>query len=70
MQEVYYVKQILFSFLLYNSSMKNNNKGLEKLGESFMTLANLILVLFLFNTYIQKDNYNIGVVLMDIYMEY
>jgi len=47
--------------------MKKNNKGLEKLGESFMTLANLILVLFLFNTYIQKDNYNIGIVLIDIY---
>ncbi len=32
-----------------------------------MTLANLILVLFLFNTYIQKDNYNIGIVLIDMY---
>jgi len=42
--------------------MKKDNKGLEKLGESFMTLANLILVLFLFNTYVQKDDYSIGIV--------
>ncbi len=46
---------------------KSINKGLEKLGESFMTLANLILVLFLFNTYIQKDNFSIIVVAIDIY---
>ncbi|WP_434658161.1 hypothetical protein [Sulfurimonas sp. NW9] len=47
--------------------MAKIDKAKEKLGETFMTLANLLLVLFLFNTYMQKDNYSIGVVLLSVY---
>ncbi|WP_151901185.1 hypothetical protein [Sulfurimonas hydrogeniphila] len=47
--------------------MAKIDKAKEKLGEIFMTLANLLLVLFLFNTYMQKDNYSIGVVLLSVY---
>jgi len=43
------------------------DKAKEKLGENFMTLANLLLVLFLFNTYMQKEIYSIGVVLLSVY---
>jgi len=43
------------------------DKAKEKLGETFMTLANLLLVLFLFNTYMQKEDYSIGVVLLSVY---
>jgi hypothetical protein len=30
---------------------KQTNEGLKEVGKSLLTLANLILVLFLFNTY-------------------
>jgi len=43
------------------------DKAKEKLGETFMTLANLLLVLFLFNTYMQKEDYSISVVLLSVY---
>ena len=43
------------------------NKGLEKLGESFMNLANLILVLFLFSTYMQKEDFSIVMVFVYLY---
>jgi ABC-type transport system involved in cytochrome c biogenesis permease subunit len=47
--------------------MSVKNKGLEKLGESFMTLANLILVLFLFNTYMQKEDFSLSMVFIYLY---
>ncbi len=47
--------------------MAKIDKAKEKLGETFMTLANLLLVLFLFNTYMQKEDYSIGVVLLSVY---
>ena len=34
------------------------NEGLKEIGKGLITLANLILVLFLFNTYLQKDSFN------------
>ena len=46
---------------------KGKNKAKEKLGETIMTLANLVLVLFLFNTYMQKDSYNFLVVVLSLY---
>ena len=46
---------------------KGKNKAKEKLGETIMTLANLVLVLFLFNTYMQKDSYNLLVVVLSLY---
>ena len=42
-------------------------KAKEKLGENMMTLANLVLVLFLFNTYMQQENYNFIVVSLSLY---
>jgi hypothetical protein len=40
------------------------NEGLKEVGKSLLTLSNLILVLFLFNTYMQKQDFSvIGVVL-------
>jgi hypothetical protein len=47
--------------------MSGSNKAKEKLGEALLTLANLLLVLFLFNTYMQKDTFSIWVVLLSIY---
>ncbi len=35
------------------------NDGLKEVGKGFITLANLILVLFLFNNYMQKDDFNL-----------
>ena len=42
-------------------------KAKEKLGESMMTLANLVLVLFLFNTYMQQSKYSTLVVVLSLY---
>lgn len=42
-------------------------KAKEKLGETLMTLSNLLLVLFLFNTYMQKETYSIWVVILSLY---
>jgi len=47
--------------------VKKSCKAKEKLGETMMTLANLVLVLFLFNTYMQKDSYNLLVVVLSLY---
>jgi len=38
--------------------MKKNNEGLKEVGKALLSLANLILVLFLFNTYMQKDSFS------------
>ena len=46
---------------------KNTNEGLKEVGKSLLTLANLILVLFLFNTYMQKDDYSLIGVALSIY---
>jgi len=44
--------------------MKEAKKELRK---AFLNLANMILVLFLFNTYLQKDNINIPFVFVTLY---
>ena len=43
------------------------NKGLEEFGKSLMNVANLTLVLFLFNTYMQKNEFNYFFVLFSLY---
>ncbi len=43
------------------------NEGLKEVGKGFITLANLLFVLFLLNTYIQKSNFNVLIVLSLIY---
>ena len=43
------------------------NKGLEELGKTLLNLANLIMVVFLFNTYLQKDNINFFFVMFAMY---
>jgi len=47
--------------------MEATSKAKEKLGETLMTLSNLLLVLFLFNTYMQKETYSIWVVILSLY---
>lgn len=47
--------------------VKKTCKAKEKLGETMMTLSNLLLVLFLFNTYMQQDNYSFVVVVLSLY---
>jgi len=47
--------------------VKKSCKAKEKLGETMMTLSNLLLVLFLFNTYMQQDNYSFLVVVLSLY---
>jgi len=46
---------------------KGKNEGLKEIGKSLLTLANLILVLFLFNTYMQKEDFNIIGVILSLY---
>jgi len=43
------------------------NDGLKEVGKGFIALANLVLVLFLLNNYIQKDNFSIIGILLSIY---
>ena len=43
-------------------------KAKEELGKSFFNLANLLLVLFLLNTYLQKENINFGLLFFFIYI--
>ena len=43
------------------------NEGLKEVGKSLLTLSNLILVLFLFNTYMQKQDFSIVGVLLSLY---
>ena len=43
-------------------------KAKEELGKAFLNLANLLLVLFLLNTYLQKENINFGFVFFFIYV--
>ena len=45
----------------------NKNEGLNEVGKSLLTLSNLILVLFLFNTYMQKQNFSIIGVALSLY---
>ena len=45
------------------------NEGLKEIGKGLITLANLVLVLFLFNTYLQKDDFSIVGVMSTIYAD-
>ncbi|MEA1955381.1 MAG: hypothetical protein U9N02_02675 [Campylobacterota bacterium] len=49
------------------SENKQINEGLKEVGKSLLTLANLMLVLFLFNTYMQKDDFSIIGVVLSLY---
>lgn len=51
---------------MVDSKIKGFLKAKEKLGENLMTLSNLLLVLFLFNTYMQQESYSILVVLLSL----
>jgi len=39
----------------------------KELGKALLSLANMVLVLFLFNTYLQKNNINIPFVFLTLY---
>ncbi len=43
------------------------NEGLKEIGKGLITLANLILVLFLINNYMQKSDFSIVGVLFTLY---
>ena len=43
-------------------------KAKEELGKAFLNLANLLLVLFLLNTYLQKENINFALLFFFIYV--
>jgi len=43
------------------------NEGLKEVGKSLLTLSNLILVLFLFNTYMQQQDFSLIGVLLTSY---
>ena len=43
------------------------NEGLKEVGKGFITLANLILVLFLLNTYLQKQDFAIIGIILSLY---
>jgi len=44
------------------------NKAKEELGKTLLNLANLLLVLFLLNTYLQKEDINFGLLFFFIYV--
>jgi hypothetical protein len=46
---------------------KHTNEGLKEVGKGFITLANLVLVLFLLNTYLQKQDYSTVGIIASIY---
>ena len=46
--------------------MKKND-GLKEVGKGLISLANLVLVLFLFNTYMQREDFSIVGVILSIY---
>jgi len=43
------------------------NEGLKEVGKDFITIANLMFVLFLLNIYLQKNNFSIMIVIVSIY---
>ena len=43
------------------------NEGLKEVGKGLISLSNLILVLFLFNTYMQQKDFSIVGVLFTLY---
>jgi hypothetical protein len=46
---------------------KEKNEGLKEVGKGLITLANLVLVLFLLNNYLQKDGFSMIGVMLSIY---
>ena len=44
------------------------NEGLKEVGKGLVSLSNLLLVLFLLNTYMQRDDFSLSVVLMSFYV--
>jgi Ca2+/Na+ antiporter len=42
-------------------------KAKEELGKALLNLANMLTVLFLFNTYLQKEQINFWIVMVLIY---
>ena len=44
-----------------------NNEGLKEVGKSLLTLANLFLIMFFINNYLQKDDYSIIGIILSFY---
>lgn len=47
--------------------MKKKNEGLKEVGKGLISLSNLYLVVFLFNTYLQKDEFSMIGVIWSVY---
>ena len=43
------------------------NDGLKEVGKGFIALANLFLIIFLLNNYLQKESFSIIAVILSIY---
>ena len=50
-----------------NDAHTGKNEGLKEVGKGFIALGNLILVLFLLNTYLQKEDFDIIGILLSLY---
>ncbi len=46
---------------------EKNNDGLKEVGKSLLTLANLFLIIFFINNYLQKDDYSIIGIILSLY---
>jgi len=43
------------------------NEGLKEVGKSLLTLANLVLVVFFLNNYLQRDEHSIVGIILSLY---
>ena len=43
------------------------NEGLKEVGKALLTLANLFLIIFFINNYLQKDDYSILGIILSLY---
>ena len=44
-----------------------NNDGLKEVGKALLTSANLFLIIFFINNYLQKDDYSIVGIILSLY---
>ncbi len=46
---------------------KIKNEGLKEVGKSLLTLANLFLVVFFINNYLQRDSFSFVGIMLSLY---
>ncbi|RLA70724.1 MAG: hypothetical protein DRG24_06470 [Epsilonproteobacteria bacterium] len=47
--------------------MNNKNEGLKEVGKGLITLANLFLILFFLNNYLQHESFSVVGILLSVY---